>query len=165
MAFSQAARALTQDLALSNIDIELGEFTLFGLPLTALTWEADPRRRVNWPWIDMREWFRRDPARFELEIHCAGRICALALGRPSASRSNCSLHYVEASPDPTHPLRGKVLAVVLTALEQYCAAIGASEMRVVQPLAALIPLYVGRYGFTLADTTTPSPYCWREVRR
>ena len=143
--------------------MELREISLLGVRAVTIAWESDRRRRVHWPWPDLRDRFYRDPARFDLEIRCRGQICAFALGRPSNSRSHCSLYFVEGSPDPAHPLCKKVLPVVLTALERYCVAIGAAEMRIVDPLPPLIPLYVGRYGFALADAPKHAPYCAREV--
>lgn len=163
-AFSAAGVLLADAKAVRPEELTLSEIPTISLHLAVLGWANDPARRVNWDWIGMLARYRRNyPSRFELAVLAEGDVCALALGKPSATRSHCALEFVEASPAPTHALKHRVLNIVFTALEHYCVAIGAAEMRIVEPLPDLIPVYTARHGFGVAQDQNRRPYCWREV--
>lgn len=119
---------------------------------------------MGWDWPRLLTRYQQNhPDRFELAILVGGSIGAVALGKPARNRAFCWLDYVEASPDPPRALKGLTLSVVFTALEQYCVVLGGNELRLANPLPALIPLYRDRYGFKVASGPGGSPYCWREV--
>jgi hypothetical protein len=162
-AFAEATRRLS-DAGVAPYD----ELRLIEIDLTvihsAMLVEWGSGRRVRWNWQELHARFKRNyPDRFELAVLCGNHICAFALGRPSKARTHCSLDYVEASPDQSHPLKGRVLPVVLTALERYCVAIGAHEMRIPEPLPGLIPLYEDKYAFSVVKDPGGHPYWRREV--
>jgi hypothetical protein len=98
-------------------------------------------RRVDWPWGHAAPDRRSgNPGRFELAAWSGATLCGLALGRPSNGPSHLSIHFTEGNPDPAHPLRGKILPIVLAAGLAYAIALGKQELRLVLPLPALIPL-------------------------
>jgi hypothetical protein len=164
-AFRAAEEMFVDARAARPEELTLSEIPPLSLHSAVLGWANDPARRVNWYWIGMLARYRRNyPSRFELAVFAGGEICALALGRPSATRSHCSLEFVETSPRPTHALKHRVLNTVFTALELYCVAIRAAEMRLVEPLPDLIPVYTTRHGFSVAQGQNRRPYCWREVQ-
>jgi hypothetical protein len=68
-------------------------------------------RRVDWRWAHAAPDWRG-------EI-----LCGMALGRPSKGPSHLSIHFAEGNPDPAHPLRGKVLPIVLAAGLAYAIAL------------------------------------------
>ena len=61
-----------------------------------------------------------------------------------------------------HPLRGQVIPAALTALLGYATVLGRTEMRLVEPLVQLIPIYEAR-GFLLVEPRGERPYCVRKV--
>jgi len=75
-----------------------------------------------------------------------------------------SLYDLEGNPDPTHPLRWRVAAVVMTALEAYAIVLGKAELRLVEPLPEMIPFYCSRFmGFELVTPRRGGPYCRRSL--
>jgi hypothetical protein len=82
------------------------------------------------------------------------QLIALAVGRTSkrrqaGKRHTLSLHFIETHPDPRHALRRRILGIVLDAAEEYGRAIGATRLRLVDPLPGPTPLYT-QTGFDLA---------------
>src|SRR3954447_11011088 len=103
-----ACQAAEGDLAVAGLGVDLRPIDAAALDAFG-TWSP---RRVAWPWPEMTaDWRRGYPARFEVAVWRDGILCALALGRPSPKAAHMSLHYLEANPDPRHPLRRKVAAV------------------------------------------------------
>lgn len=134
-AFESASGLLRDALGTVGRDLQLREIeSPLNLEIAMLVWGADPTRRVQWPWVNLVNSFRRDAARLELAVWHGDTLCGLALGRPSASRAHGSLHYVEGAPDSGHPLKGQVLGIVLTVLQRYSIVLGAEEMRIDNPL-------------------------------
>jgi hypothetical protein len=74
------------------------------------------------------------------------------------------LYYGEANPDPANPLRGNVALVTLAAARRYAIALGKAEIRLIDPLPALVPFYCSpRLGFELVTPANESPYCRRSI--
>jgi hypothetical protein len=107
--------------------------------------------------------FRRgEPGRFEVAVWSGQILCGLAIGRTRTEY--CRVDYLEGSPDPVHPLKGNVVVVVAGAVVAYATALGKREVRLVDPLPAVVAHYEA-LGFKLANPKGASPYCWREIRR
>jgi hypothetical protein len=149
------------DLASAGVDVAFRP-----IDATALAaWAAWQARRVAWPWPEMvADWRRGHPDRFEVAVWSNDVLCALALGRPAPKAAHMSLHYLEGSPDPGNPLRRKVAATVITALRAYAIVLGKEELRLVEPLAQLVPFYCSpAMGFELVSLRGAAPYCRRSI--
>ena len=110
------------------------------------------------------DWRRTRPERFEVAVWSGGGLCALGLGRPAPSAPHLSLRYMEANPDPVHPLRKRAAAAVFAAAETYALVLGKAELRLVEPLPALVPYYTGpAFGFRLVAPPGAAPYCTRRI--
>jgi len=122
-------------------------------------------RRVGWPWhLMIPDWRRNYPKRFEVAIWRDGVLCALALGRPARKAPHLSLYYLERNPDPANPLRGQVTGAVLATLRAYAVVLGKAELRLMDPLPALIPRYCSAaFGFHLVTPAAEAPYCARSI--
>lgn len=137
--------------------------TITGVALDAwrLHWARHPARQVAWPWdVMVPAHRRRHPTRFELAVWSGDALCGLAIGR--AGVTHCSLEYLEGSPIPDHPLRRQVIPAALATLLAYATVLGKSEMRLVEPLDALVPAYEAR-GFMLVEPPGERRYCVRTV--
>ena len=77
--------------------------------------------------------------------------------RPSGRRHTISVHYLEGSSHPMHPLRGKVAPLALTVAESYGHVLGAERIRLVDPLPGLFRLYE-QLGFSIARQSAASLY-------
>jgi drug/metabolite transporter (DMT)-like permease len=72
------------------------------------------------------------------------------------------MDYLEASPDPGHPLKGLVAAVLSGAAIAFATALGKKELRLMNPLAAVVPCYLA-LGFALANPAGETQYCWWKI--
>jgi hypothetical protein len=125
-------------------------------------WEG---RRVSWNWPEMMaRWRRNHTNRFEVAVWQGDFLCGVALGRPSSTAAHASLHYIETNPDPANPLRRRMMIVVLAALRRYATVLGKTELRLVDPLPALVPFYCSPVlGFQLVTSGKETPYCSRSI--
>jgi hypothetical protein len=157
LAFQQAQ----EELADAGIGVDLRSIDAAAME----AFSAWPPRRVAWPWPDLAaDWRKGHPDRFDLAVWSDGALCALAMGRPAPKAPHMSLHYMEANPDPVNPLRRRVAAVVVTSLQAYAMVLGKRELRLIDPLPAVVPFYCStRMGFTLVTPRGEAPYCRRSI--
>lgn len=113
------------------------------------------RERVGgWDWRAISRPLLRRPASLPLALWCEDRLIAFAAGRFSRRRSvgrrlTLSLSFIEADPDPDHPLRRRVALIVTSTAVGLAAVVGARRVRLVDPLPGVWDLYEG-LGFALA---------------
>lgn len=124
-------------------------------------WDGHPRRRYPWPWERIVDDARKnEPDRFEVAVWSGETLCGLAIGW---SRNEfCRVDYLEGAPTPSHPLKGHVAMIVIGAAVAYATALGRGEVRLVDPIPAVVPCYEA-LGFALARPKRMAPYCWRKV--
>lgn len=98
-------------------------------------WHSSPFRRVDWPWMkSVGNYAWLNPKRFELAIWYKGHfLSGLALGRPTWSGSKLRLDFIEASPEK-NALTGLVTDITIIAAETYADAIGATQLRIMNPI-------------------------------
>ncbi len=124
-------------------------------------WAGHPARSVAWPWDAMVADYRHHhPSRLDFAVWSSNALSGLAIGRTGSA--HCSIEYLEGSPVVGHPLKGQVIPAALTALLAYATVLGRGEMRLVEPLALLVPVYEAR-GFLLVEQRGERPYCVRRV--
>lgn len=124
-------------------------------------WARHPARPVAWPWDAMVADYRHShPSRFDLAVWSGDALSGLSIGRKGSAY--CSIEYLEGSPVVGHSLKGQVIPAALTALLGYATVLGRAEMRLVEPLAPLVPVYEAR-GFLLVEPRGERSYCVRKV--
>jgi hypothetical protein len=119
----------------------------------------------NWDYLLRRAW--RRPSAFHVAIWSGDHLCGLAVGRASkrraiGARHTISVHFIESAHNDRHPLRGRVAALVIAAAEAYGSLIGASRLRLINPLPGVIRLYED-YGFAVARKAGQPVYCERRI--
>lgn len=140
------------------VDVSAVEYSLLE---QAMDWE---NRRYLWDWFEIKRKFRNIPARFELSVSVNGELCGLAIGKPSRGRRHVSIYFMEGNPSSAHPLKGHVLPILLEGLALYGEALGCSYIRLIQPVAELIPRYE-QAGFSLATDKSHRLYCEKLLKR
>ncbi|HEV3051196.1 MAG TPA: hypothetical protein VGX50_12860, partial [Longimicrobium sp.] len=131
------ARLIRVPLRLADTDEET-------LAVWRATWrDAHPSGFGNWNWerILRRAW--RRPSAFHVAVWSGEQLCGLGVGRLSKRRlmgvrHTISLHFMESAHDARHPLRRRVAALVISAAEAYGRLVGASRMRLMEPLPGVI---------------------------
>lgn len=135
--------------------------------LNAWTSDWRPRHAVTplrggWNWGEDAASYMREADAFHLAIWSNQKLCGLAVGAPTKGHKSLVIHAFEGSPDPTHPLKGSILALVLEAADAYARVLGATRLRLHWPALELIPTYQ-RLGFELV-TERSVQYCGRGIR-
>lgn len=123
---------------------------------------AIPPVRGGWNWAEDAASYMRKADSFHLAIWSGQKLCGLAVGAPTTGHKSLAIHAFEGSPDPTHPLKGSVLALVLEAADAYARVLGATRLRLQWPASELIATYE-RLGFQLVHDRGVQ-YCDRGVR-
>lgn len=164
----------TFDFALSKLPDLIGTCPLTGLTFidqnALLAWETQwlPHMPPGQPWSDWdwaaamgmrRPKYRR---RFDMAIWSQDRLCGLAYGAPSLRRRNLTIRVLQGSPVADHPLKGKILAIVIEVSAMYGTALGSEELRFAKPLQGMIPRYE-RLGFKLATPSKGVIHCVRPL--
>jgi hypothetical protein len=103
--------------------------------LASTEWGSSSARRVDWNWKAGSETYAwRNPKRFEIAIwYQHAFLCGLSIGRPTWSGNKLRLDFIEASPKIT-PLSGLVTDITIAAAEAYADAIGAVQIRIMNPI-------------------------------
>lgn len=156
--------------------LELAPYLYVPLDLTGIdqraldAWEAQwvPAASPGQPWstwnwkTEAKNWYKCID-RFEVAIWSEGCLCGLAIGKPSDRRNNLSVYLMQGCPIEDHPLKGKILGIVLDVAEAYGTALSCRELRLVQPLRGMLPYY-RKLDFRLVRCGKNAlPYCVREL--
>jgi hypothetical protein len=101
----------------------------------AKSWEDSPFRQVSWDWSEgAADYAWTYPKRFESAIWYRGLFLGgLSLGRPTWGGGKLRLDFIEASPEET-PLSGLITDITVSAAEVYADAIGAEQLRIMNPI-------------------------------
>lgn len=125
--------------------LNLTEFTAREASFAHLTWNNQTNgRRPNspWDWTQIwSQWGYSRPKQFNMSLYYDTMLCGIALGRPSRQKTRMKLELVESHPDRAHPLKNRVFAITLRALENYALLIGAEEIRIMKPHRKLRDYY------------------------
>jgi hypothetical protein len=118
--------------------------------------------RGGFAWGVLQRRYCRKPRNFHVALWYGDALCGLAVGRVSPAHEALSLHFMEGSPDPAHPLRGNVAAIVFACAELYAVAVGAGCVLLKNPDPALLAYYA-ELGFGVALEQGNARYCRRDV--
>jgi GNAT superfamily N-acetyltransferase len=139
---------------------------------TIIAWQTTwigphPTNQGSWNWDRLLRRAWRRPSAFHVGIWSGEYLCGLGVGRASKRRGaglrhTLSVHFIESAHDVRHPLRHRVAALVISAADQYGSLIGASRLRLIDPLPGVIRLYED-YGFTVARKAGQPVYCERRI--
>lgn len=128
--------------------------------------QSHPTGVPVWDWPELVAPVRRRPTGLHLAIWSGEQLCGLAVGRASARtksgvRNTLSVHRAASTPLP-HPLRRLIIPIVIACAVEHGRALGASELRLMNPLPGALPLYVG-LGFTVVARGSQRLYCVRRI--
>jgi hypothetical protein len=155
---------------LADVPLRLADCDRHTLAVWRATWRGShPSGWGNWDWEALLRSAWKQPSAFHLAIWSGSILCGLAVGRVSRRdrqgvRNALSIDRIESGHDAHHPLRGAVAPIVVTAGDVYGRAVGASLLRLIQPLPGVIDLY-GCLGFTPVWQRHRLLYCERRIER
>ena len=161
-AYAAAAREIESDFraALSFRNIESRVFVAW-----KVQWQPLHTGRLDlgeWDWPQLAQSCVAKPEAFHLAIWSQTILCGLAVGRPSRAKSSLTVEFIEGSPEPSHPLKGSILALTIVAADAYARAIGCLMLRISEPAPGLLPIYA-EFGFRLVKAGPTVRYCERRI--
>jgi hypothetical protein len=168
----EAALAITMEAAEGSTSIlssvELARYSAEAAYAWRTTWEGQehPSGSGAWDWPNLMRSRWRRPEAFRLAIWSGSTLCGLAIGHPSTSRRaglrhTISVDIMEGAPFP-HPLRGSIALLVITYAITYGRLLGASRIRLVEPLPGAIAIYRD-LGFEVVYKGKRPVYCERSI--
>jgi len=116
----------------------------------------------GWPWELIVRPFHKKPRSFHAALWEGAELCGLAVGKVSRGKNRITLRYMQSSPSPTHPLRGRVTLLMFEAATAYGQALGCRSLRLRNPLPGALPIYL-RLGFEFAETRRGIVYLNRKL--
>ena len=149
--FRREARAKTEDLVLSQMRaiVNLDSINAKELAI-AKTWEFHDGRHPDfgYDWNKhVSKYVRRSPKHFDLSIRSHGVLCGLSIGKPTWAGKKMRIDVIEGSPY-NHPLKNKIVTVTVAAFSAYARLIGASQIRIMEPINDGVTALYKRHGFT-----------------
>lgn len=145
--FRSEARKAAQQLALENQNL-----IARGIDTSKIRYEPITQAGVEvanfwgdegtlYPWHDVNDWKQDDTRGFDVSLWFDQELCGLCYASPRKSRLCIKIVILEGKPDRTHPLRGAVAALALTAIESYAVIIGCTCIEVQEPAIAAVRVY------------------------
>jgi hypothetical protein len=123
--------------SISNLEFKL----IDDLALSeAKKWED---RLVSWDWGNYGQFKMSYPKRFELALWHNNNLTSLSLGRPTYNATGLRLDFMERNPDYSDI---KVFQITLAAMNVYADALGAKELRVMNPVNNEVKKYYETFG-------------------
>lgn len=146
-----AREAIHKELPYSDrANIKLTQISSKAL-IYSKTWSTDTRRKISWPWAeDYKNYAFRHPNRFELATWYGNTLASLSLGKPSYAGSRLRLEFIEANPSGTL-LKGRIVPITISVAELYANIIGASELRIIDPIDKKLIEYYSSFGYRYCD--------------
>lgn len=114
------------------------------------------------PWDTLYDDFRPYIDRFEVAIWANGRICGMAIGRPSKGPNNVTIHFGERWMSDNNPIGGLFTPIVTEVANAYALVLGKEWVKIKDPVPGAIPAYV-REGFAEGAMIGRTRYLERRV--
>lgn len=156
----QAIRFAQSDLDTRNIhNLKLSTVTSAALQETK-KWFSSSLRQVNWNWVKEYAYFKFSyPKRFEAALWQKSELISISLGRPTYNGCFLRLDVIEARPKDLGE-RPSVFDEVLLAYGVYARMIGATGIRIMNPINKEVRAYYESFGYVYVSK---GDYLYREV--
>ncbi|MGE8187184.1 hypothetical protein [Pseudomonas sp. NPDC086278] len=92
-------------------------------------------------WSEIIGWKAKEPWSLDIAIWFEEELCGLCFANPNNSRQRIRIVRLEGSPREAHPLKNRIAALAISAIEHYALIIGSRFIDVQEPLEGAIPIY------------------------
>ncbi|MEQ3693839.1 MAG: hypothetical protein ABNH16_02810 [Thalassolituus sp.] len=114
-------------------------------------WDKYDRRDAYWDWRKVKQDHGRlYPKRFEIVLWEKDRPIGAAIGRPTYSGGKTRIDVAEGMPREMGD-RSNVIETIIGAFEIYSILIGATEVRIMNPVNPKVREVYARYGYRYYD--------------
>ena len=145
--FKGEARRLAAEVAQSNREGYLSQ----SIDPDRIRWEQINQDAINayqlcgsneeFPWDQVAAEARRDNKAFGISLWYDAELCGLCYATPRKSSISLKIVLLEGKPDTSHPLKGHVASLMLTAIDGYARMLQVSNIEVEDPAAGAVSLY------------------------
>jgi hypothetical protein len=136
-------RAIASQIdSINNLEFKLVDQKALSM---AEKWNQMPGRKVDWEWNNYYAFKLRYPKRFELALWHKSNLASLSLGRPTYNATGLRLDFIEKNPEYEDI---KVFQITLAAMNVYADALGAKELRIMNPINNEVKKYYEMFGLT-----------------
>lgn len=113
-------------------------------------------RRCGFPWAEriMPVLRKSHPRALQLALWCDHHLCGVAVARLSDSKNWLSITHIEGSPVADHPLKKRVVPIVIAGADMYATLVQQHddrglrpELRIMNPLPEAVDWY-GQLGYS-----------------
>lgn len=95
----------------------------------------------HFAWCEVVEWKAREPLSLDIAIWHEEQLCGLCFANPNASRKRIRIVRLEGRPREKHPLKNRIGALALIAIEQYAQFLGSNILEIQEPLKGAVSHY------------------------
>lgn len=88
---------------------------------------------VHFSWEEVPNWKAKEPWSFDVSIWCGPQLCGLCFANPNQSRLRTRIVRLEGKPDSRHPLKNRIAALAMFAVEQYARQVGSQWLEIQEP--------------------------------
>ena len=85
---------------------------------------------VHFSWEEVPNWKAKEPWSFDVSIWCGPQLCGLCFANPNQSRLRTRIVRLEGKPDSRHPLKNRIAALAMFAVEQYARQVGSQWLEI-----------------------------------
>lgn len=96
---------------------------------------------VHFSWEEIPIWKAKEPWSFDLSIWSGSELCGLCFANPNQSRLRTKIVRLEGKPDNWHPLKNRIAAIAMIAVEQYARKVGSQWLEIQEPAQGAIKVY------------------------
>lgn len=123
-------------------DVNITRVTSEQLEKYCEDWKTHPKNN-HWNWLSKLDIFRKFSKNLRkfIAIEESSTLCGLAYCTCSKGRTNISIHYIQGSPDDSHPLKRQVFPIIDILCCTYARLNEMTAVRILDPLDNVIHLY------------------------
>lgn len=144
-----------------GVKFKLIEISRSTLEVWKEQWPKWPKTELNqFDWDEIHKRFR-EPDSFKFAIWADDELCGLVVG--TTSGQSIKVRFIEGSPNPSCPLKGRRILIALEAVALYGQLRGKREL-VLEPInQKLIDVYENDYGFEVVRPRKGDPFCRKGI--
>lgn len=143
------ARQVLETQAMDALGLDVQAMPINEESLRTMRYRWGANRRVDFNWDTLLRTLRKShPCGLELALWSEFQLCSLSIARLSDRKGWLSITHIEACPAPDHPLKRKVVPLVIACAKIYATLIQASDpegrlpvVRIMKPSKGAIPWY------------------------
>lgn len=140
-AMRQALDSFRCDLSVQERGIDVSQVSLHPITPRAIDASAYWDSETLFPWKQVLNWKTRDKKSFDISIWFGSELCGMCFATPRRSAIRITVILLEGKPEKSHPLKGFVMPLAMTAVSAYARTLGLQLIEIEKPSHGAIPSY------------------------